>query len=68
MPMRPSWRARTVMVANFMTRREYGSKIDELEALLNDPDVPLLPDRVWTLLAEVAGNPAYDGEAKWPPD
>lgn len=56
------------MVANFMTRREYGSKIDELEALLNDPDVPLLPDRVWALLAEVAGNPADDGEAKWPPD
>ncbi len=45
-----------------MTRQEHVSKIDELEALLNDPDVPLLPDRVWALLAEVAGNPANAGE------
>ena len=49
-----------------MTRQEHVSKIDELESLLNDPDVPLLPDRVWALLAEVAGNPAYAGEAHEP--
>ena len=33
---------------------EYDRKLDELDLLLNDPDVPLQPDRVWSLLAEIA--------------
>nr|WP_294526895.1 peptide chain release factor 1 [uncultured Rhodopila sp.] len=37
-----------------MTGAEYSSKLDELDRLLNDPDAPLQPDRVWCLLAEVS--------------
>ena len=36
-----------------MTQADYTSKIDELDRLLNDPDVQLEPFRVWALLAEV---------------
>ena len=28
-------------------------KLDELDRLLNDPDVPLQPDLIWILLEEV---------------
>jgi len=37
-----------------MTESEYASKLDELERLLNDPDVPMQPSRVWSLLAELS--------------
>ncbi len=37
-----------------MTNTEYGRKLDELEQLLNDPDVPMEPAKVWSLLAEIA--------------
>jgi hypothetical protein len=33
---------------------EYTSKLEELDHLLNDPDVSLEPDRVWMLLAELS--------------
>ena len=33
---------------------EYARKLAELDLLLNDPDVPMQPARVWTLLAETA--------------
>jgi len=33
---------------------EYATKLDELDHLLNDPDVKLEPDRVWLLLAELS--------------
>ncbi len=33
---------------------EYTTKLDELDHLLNDPDVSLEPDRVWMLLAELS--------------
>jgi len=33
---------------------EYTTKLDELDHLLNDPDVCLKPDRVWMLLAELS--------------
>ena len=33
---------------------DYARKLDELDRLLNDPDVPMQPDRVWSLLAELA--------------
>jgi hypothetical protein len=29
------------------------SKLDELDRLLNDPDLPLQPDLIWSLLDEV---------------
>jgi hypothetical protein len=37
-----------------MTGAEYSRKLDELDRLLNDPDAPMQPDRVWHLLAEVS--------------
>lgn len=39
---------------NGMTDQEYARKLDELDRLLNDPDVPMQPDRVWSLLAEIS--------------
>jgi hypothetical protein len=37
-----------------MSDTEYDSKLDELDRLLNDPDSPMDPSKVWTLLAEVS--------------
>jgi hypothetical protein len=39
-----------------MSDLEYAHKLDELDRLLNDPDVPMEPERVWSLLAEIAGR------------
>lgn len=39
-----------------MSEMEYDHKLDELDRLLNDPDVPMEPERVWSLLAEIAGR------------
>ena len=37
-----------------MNDQEYNAKLDELDHLLNDVDVPMEPTRVWELLAEVS--------------
>ena len=37
-----------------MTDSDYQQKIDQLERLLNDPDVTMEPNLVWSLLAEVS--------------
>jgi hypothetical protein len=37
-----------------MTDEDYARKIDELDRLLNDPDVSMQPDRIWSLLADVS--------------
>lgn len=37
-----------------MTEADYTRKLDELDRLLNDPDVPMAPDRIWSLLADIA--------------
>lgn len=37
-----------------MTDTDYASKLDELDRLLNDPEVPMEPARVWSLLAEIS--------------
>jgi hypothetical protein len=37
-----------------MTDQEYTRKLAELDRLLNDPDVPMQPERVWSLLAEIS--------------
>jgi ribosomal protein L12E/L44/L45/RPP1/RPP2 len=42
-----------------MTQDEYARKLDELDHLLNDPDVPLDPSRVWSLLADLSGRDAH---------
>jgi len=41
-----------------MTDADYARKLDELDRLLNDPDVPMLPDRIWSLLADVSAHDA----------
>ena len=37
-----------------MTETEYACKLDEIDRLLNDPEVPMQPSRVWSLLAEIS--------------
>ncbi len=39
-----------------MTEIEYTLKLDELDRLLNDPDVEMQPAKVWTLLAELSAR------------
>jgi hypothetical protein len=46
-----------------MTDAEYSRKLDELDRLLNDPDVPMEPGRVWSLLAEIAQRDVVSGSA-----
>lgn len=41
-----------------MTQEDYARKLDELDSLLNDPDVPMDPARVWSLLADLSGRDA----------
>lgn len=44
-----------------MTDHEYARKLDELDRLLNDPDVPMDPARVWSLLAGLSRSEAPVG-------
>lgn len=37
-----------------MTDHEYARRLNELDRLLNDPDVPMDPSRVWSLLADLS--------------
>ena len=39
-----------------MTETEYTHKLDELDRLLNDPEIELEPAKVWTLLDEISGQ------------
>jgi hypothetical protein len=45
-----------------MSEHEYAHKLDEMDRLLNDPDVRLDADRVWSLLAELAAAESAAGE------
>ena len=48
-----------------MTDTEYTHKLDELDRLLNDPDVPMEPALVGSLLAELShpqGSGAQAGQ------
>ena len=38
--------------------RDFEAKLAELDRLLNDPEVRMDPDRVWTILAEISGKDA----------
>ncbi len=40
------------------TERDFEDKLAELDRLLNDPEVRMDPDRVWTILAEISGKEA----------
>ncbi|CAA9235790.1 MAG: hypothetical protein AVDCRST_MAG04-1360 [uncultured Acetobacteraceae bacterium] len=39
-----------------MTEPDFEAKLAELDRLLNDPEVRMDPDRVWTILAEISGK------------
>jgi hypothetical protein len=39
-----------------MTNEDYARKLDELERLLNDCDVPMQPALIWRLLDEVSNR------------
>lgn len=41
-----------------MTEPDFEAKLAELDRLLNDPEVRMDPDRVWTILAEISGKDA----------
>jgi len=36
-----------------MTERDYARKLDELDRILNDPEVPMEASLVWSLLDEL---------------
>jgi hypothetical protein len=44
----------SISVETSMTDDDHMRKLEELERILNDPDVSLDPARVWALLAEVS--------------
>ncbi|WP_193540166.1 peptide chain release factor 1 [Rhodopila globiformis] len=48
-----------------MTHAEYDRKLEELDRLLNDPDVPMQPDKIWSLLADVS-RPDLAATARFP--
>ena len=37
-----------------MTEEDYAQMLDELDRLLNEPDVPMQPAVIWPLVAEVS--------------
>jgi len=37
-----------------MSEREFKRKVEQLDRLLNDPEVRMEPDLIWSLLAEVS--------------
>ena len=40
---------------------DHAAKLDEVERLLNDPEVVMQPGRVWSLLAEISAAEAEAG-------
>jgi hypothetical protein len=44
-----------------MTENDYVQTLDELERLLNDPDVPMQPELIWRLLDKVSERDLPDG-------
>jgi hypothetical protein len=44
-----------------MTDQDYARKLAELDRLLNDPDVPMQPAHVWSLLAEISRHDLAQG-------
>ncbi len=39
-----------------MTEAEYASRLAEVDRLLNDPEVAMDADKVWSLLADIADH------------
>lgn len=44
-----------------MTDEDYARKLDELDRLLNDPDVPMQAARIWSLLGELSHRDVQAG-------
>jgi len=40
---------------------DHDARLAELDRILNDPEVPMEPARVWSLLAEIARHEAEAG-------
>ena len=55
-PPHPGWVAQ--QEDPMTTERDFEAKLAEIDRLLNDPDVRMDPDRVWTILAEIGGKDA----------
>ncbi len=52
-----------------MTEAEYRCKLGEVDRLLNDPELSLDPNKVWSLLDDIAAHAAPDsGPPQQPPD
>ena len=46
-----------------MSESEYHAKVRQVERILNDPEVPMQPALVWSLLAEIERHAAAEAEA-----
>ena len=55
-PTRPSPSPGAAQQEDPMDERDFEDKLAELDRLLNDPEVRMDPDRVWTILAEISGK------------
>lgn len=47
-----------------MQQSEYERKLEEIDRLLNDPNVPLNPARIWLLLTEIAQHGPIAGKCR----
>jgi hypothetical protein len=47
-------------------RSDRARKLAELDRLLNDPDVPMQPARIWSLLAELAESERWSAMGRLP--
>jgi len=39
-----------------MTDENYERRLAELDDLINDPNMPLCPSRIWQLMGEISGH------------
>jgi hypothetical protein len=46
-----------------MTETEYTRKLNELDRILNDPEVEMEPAKVWALLAELSAEDSENDRA-----
>jgi len=44
-----------------MSQTDHAARLAELDRVLNDPEVPMEPAQVWSLLAEIARHEAEAG-------
>jgi hypothetical protein len=51
-----------------VTEDDYARTLNELDRLLNDPDVPLRPGLIWRLLDKVSEQDRLGGTTLLPPD